>query len=136
MQFAFPRHCHCGQISAAGGRGDQENSPPRYPEYSTCTELDISRFRGFNADGFRTAGGFAEGLNVLPDVQNMLFKKLDLGFNWVSCKYPASVHMENPGEAATPAVLMHQSRPRIPSQHFVYPSCLKSMVPMSPISEY
>jgi peptidoglycan/xylan/chitin deacetylase (PgdA/CDA1 family) len=40
---------------------------------------------GIEAVGFRTPGGFANGLIDRPDVQKML---LDLGFTWVSSLYP------------------------------------------------
>ena len=36
--------------------------------------------------GFRTPGGFSDGLTDRPDLQTMLLK---LGFTWVSSKYPA-----------------------------------------------
>ena len=52
---------------------------------------------GIKPAGFRTPGGFADGLNGRPDVQQML---LDCGFKWASCKYPAHLYGK-PGEAAT-----------------------------------
>jgi hypothetical protein len=41
---------------------------------------------GIDPAGFRTPGGFADGLSDRPDVRKML---KDLGFSWVSSKYPA-----------------------------------------------
>src|SRR5262249_57248821 len=41
---------------------------------------------GVDPAGFRTPGGFANGLADRPDVQLML---AELGFSWVSSKYPA-----------------------------------------------
>ena len=40
---------------------------------------------GIEPVGFRTPGGFANGLTDRPDIQRML---LDLGFRWVSSQYP------------------------------------------------
>jgi polysaccharide deacetylase len=94
-----------------------------------CTDAMISRL-GFKPNGFRTPGGFAEGLNGRPDVQKML---LDLGFKWVSCKYPAHPY-GNPGEPATPAVLDGIIKAQAVSQPFVYPTGLID-VPMNPISD-
>jgi peptidoglycan/xylan/chitin deacetylase (PgdA/CDA1 family) len=94
-----------------------------------CT--DAMRMRlGFKPSGFRTPGGFADGLNGRPDVQRML---LDLGFDWVSCKYPAHPY-GNPGEAATREVLEGIVKAQTAAQPFVYPTGLVD-VPMSPISD-
>jgi peptidoglycan/xylan/chitin deacetylase (PgdA/CDA1 family) len=89
---------------------------------------------GVDADGFRTPGGFAEGLAGREDLQQML---LDLGFTWASCKYPAHAGIEDlhgtgrkPSKLALDAILAAQTK----SQPFVYPSGLVE-VPMSPISD-
>jgi hypothetical protein len=94
-----------------------------------CTEAMRSRL-GISPAGFRTPGGFAEGLNGRPDVQKML---LNLGFKWVSCKYPAHPY-GNPGDAATPAVLSGILQAQKAAQPFVYPTGLID-IPMSPISD-
>ena len=94
-----------------------------------CSDAMRTRL-GFNPDGFRTPGGFADGLNGRADVQQML---LDLGFKWVSCKYPAHPYGK-PGEAATKEVLDGIVAAQTTSQPFVYPSGLID-VPMSPISD-
>jgi peptidoglycan/xylan/chitin deacetylase (PgdA/CDA1 family) len=85
---------------------------------------------GIEAAGFRTPGGFSEGLADRPDIQKML---LDLGYRWVSSRYP--VHPfgrpgEGPGEEVFAAIVAAQSR----AQPFCYPSGLVE-VPMSPISD-
>ena len=41
---------------------------------------------GIEPNGFRTPGGFADGLEGREDIQKML---LDLGFKWCSSNYPA-----------------------------------------------
>jgi len=94
-----------------------------------CTEAMRTRL-GFKPAGFRTPGGFVDGLNGRTDVQQML---LDLGFKWVSCKYPAHPY-GNPGEAATTEVLEGIVAAQATAQPFVYPTGLID-VPMSPISD-
>lgn len=94
-----------------------------------CTDAMRTRL-GFSPSGFRTPGGFADGLHGRPDVQQML---LDCGFKWVSCKYPAHLY-GNPGEAATREVLDNIVKAQTASQPFVYPTGLID-IPMSPISD-
>ncbi len=94
-----------------------------------CTDAMRTRL-GFSPAGFRTPGGFADGLNGRADVQQMM---LDLGFKWVSCKYPAHPY-GNPGEAATAEVLNGIVKAQSAAQPFVYPSGLMD-IPMSPISD-
>jgi len=94
-----------------------------------CTEAMHTRL-GIRPAGFRTPGGFAEGLHGRPDVQQML---LDCGFKWVSCKYPAHLY-GHPGEAATREVLDNIVKAQAAAQPFVYPTGLID-VPMSPISD-
>ena len=94
-----------------------------------CTEAMRTRL-GFSPAGFRTPGGFADGLNGRADVQQMM---LDCGFKWVSCKYPAHLY-GNPGEAATREVLENIVKTQADAQPFVYPTGLID-VPMSPISD-
>jgi len=94
-----------------------------------CTDAMRERL-GFKPDGFRTPGGFADGLNGRPDVQQMM---LDLGFKWVSCKYPAHPY-GTPGEPATPEVMDGIVAAQAAAQPFVYPNGLVD-IPMSPISD-
>ena len=80
--------------------------------------------------GFRTPGGFNDGLTGREDVQRML---LDLGFNWVSSQYlahPVGEPMQKPTAAAIEAIVATQAK----SQPYVYPTGLVE-VPMSPISD-
>lgn len=85
-------------------------------------------------NGFRTPGGFAEGLTGREELQRML---LDLGFNWVSSKYAQLAGIEDlhqtgrrPSKLAFDSILAAQSE----SQPFVYGTGLVEM-PMSPISD-
>lgn len=82
------------------------------------------------ADGFRTPGGFHQGLTDRPDVQKML---LDLGFRWVSSKYPTHP-IGAPGQAPTDEMYDGIVRAQTQAQPFVYPSGLIE-IPMSPISD-
>jgi hypothetical protein len=98
------------------------------------TNIALKERIGVDANGFRTPGGFAEGLTGREDVQRML---LDLGFTWISGKYPAHAGIEDlhwsgkkPSKAAYDNILAAQSE----AQPFVYPTGLIE-VPMSPISD-
>jgi peptidoglycan/xylan/chitin deacetylase (PgdA/CDA1 family) len=85
---------------------------------------------GIEPAGFRTPGGFHDGLADRPDVQRMLLAQ---GYTWVSSKYPAHPSGrpgEPPGEDVFAAVVAAQGQ----AQPFVYPSGLVE-VPMSPISD-
>jgi hypothetical protein len=85
---------------------------------------------GIDARGFRTPGGFNNGLHDRPDVQRML---LDLGFSWVSSLYPAHP-LNEPGLAPTAAILEGIIKAQGRAQPFTYPSGLVE-VPMNPISD-
>ncbi len=67
--------------------------------------------------GFRTPGGFADGLADRPDVQKML---LDLGFTWVSSKYPAHP-LGKPGEPPRADVFEGIVEAQGEAQPFAYP---------------
>jgi peptidoglycan/xylan/chitin deacetylase (PgdA/CDA1 family) len=80
--------------------------------------------------GFRTPGGFANGLRDREDLQRML---QNLGFSWVSSLYPA--HPVGPAhEEPTPAVVDSIVEAQRRAQPFSYPTGLVE-VPMSPISD-
>ena len=98
------------------------------------TNVALKERVGVDVNGFRTPGGFADGLAGREDLQRML---LDLGFTWASCKYPAHAGIEDlhgterqPSKLALEAILAAQAE----AQPFVYPSGLIE-VPMSPISD-
>jgi peptidoglycan/xylan/chitin deacetylase (PgdA/CDA1 family) len=84
---------------------------------------------GVDPAGFRTPGGFANGLSDRPDVRAML---RELGFTWVSSKYPA--HPIEPGKEPTDGVLKGIVKAQAAAQPFVYPKGLVE-VPMSPVSD-
>jgi hypothetical protein len=98
------------------------------------TNVALKERVGVDVNGFRTPGGFADGLTGRDDLQKML---LELGFTWVSGKYAAHSGMEDlhgtgskPSKLAIDSILAAQSQ----SQPFVYPTGLVE-VPMSPISD-
>ncbi len=85
---------------------------------------------GIEVNGFRTPGGFGNGLSDRPDLQTLL---LDQGFKWVSSKYPShptGMMSQPPSEEVLDAIVKAQAE----AQPFVYPSGLVE-VPMSPISD-
>jgi hypothetical protein len=85
---------------------------------------------GVDPAGFRTPGGFPDGLADRPDVQRML---ADLGFAWVSSKYPPHPLGEagrEPGADVYDGIVKAQAA----AQPFVYPGGLVE-VPMSPVSD-
>ncbi len=94
------------------------------------TSLALQDRLGIENRGFRTPGGFANGLNDREDLQEML---LDLGFTWVSSKYPVHKNSEpkiEPGEEVYESIVAAQRE----AQPFAYPTGLIE-VPMSPISD-
>ncbi|MAG92785.1 MAG: chitin deacetylase [Planctomycetaceae bacterium] len=94
------------------------------------TSLAMQRRAGLEVNGFRTPGGFHKGLADRPDVQQML---LELGFRWISSKYPPHLYGKpnrEPGEEVYQSIVAAQQQ----AQPFVYPSGLIE-IPMSPISD-
>jgi peptidoglycan/xylan/chitin deacetylase (PgdA/CDA1 family) len=85
---------------------------------------------GIKVSGFRTPGGFNNGLADRPDLQELL---LDLGFTWVSSQYPSHLGVK-PGERPTDEVFKSIRRAQEEAQPFRYPSGLIE-IPMSPISD-
>ena len=85
---------------------------------------------GVEPAGFRTPGGFADGLIDRPDVRKML---LDLGFTWISSRYPAHLVGEV-GKEPTAEVFASIRKAQADAQPLVYPDGLVE-IPMSPISD-
>lgn len=86
---------------------------------------------GIEPAGFRTPGGFADGVSTRPDVQKMF---LDLGYKWISCKYPAHPNSNPPGTPPTDAIYNGIVKAQNDAQPFRYTSGLID-VPMSPLSD-
>ncbi|WP_406693917.1 polysaccharide deacetylase family protein [Singulisphaera sp. Ch08] len=85
---------------------------------------------GIEPAGFRTPGGFSNGISDRPDVQELLLK---LGYRWVSSRYPAHP-ASPPGQSPTSEVIKGVVAAQAQAQPFVYPSGLIE-VPMSPVSD-
>jgi len=93
------------------------------------TEAMNSRL-GIPPRGFRTPGGFPNGLNDREDLQKML---LELGFRWVSSKYPG--HKTGmAAEEPTQGVIENIAAATNEAQPFKYSTGLTE-IPMSPISD-
>ena len=94
------------------------------------TNIALAQRVGVKAQGFRTPGGFHGGLDERPDVRRTL---RELGFHWVSSKYPAHKYGEAgvaPGEDVYESIVEAQTS----AQPYVYDDGLVE-VPMSPISD-
>ncbi len=99
-------------------------------ENVASTTLALKERCGITPNGFRTPGGFANGLKGREDLQKMLLKQ---GFTWVSSLYPAhscGKPKEPPGDAVYADIVKSQAA----AQPFAYPSGLIE-VPMSPVSD-
>ena len=94
-----------------------------------CTSAMKSRL-GVAPSGFRTPGGFGNGLADAPQVQQTL---RELGFTWCSSKYPAHA-APKPGEELDAAMVASIVRAQAEAQPFRYPGGLVE-IPMSPISD-
>lgn len=94
-----------------------------------CTLAMADRL-GIPPAGFRTPGGFPDGLKAFPQVRSML---KELGFSWISSLYPRHANtepMQQPSAEVLDSIVDAQSK----AQPFVYDDGLVE-VPMSPISD-
>ncbi len=80
--------------------------------------------------GFRTPGGFNNGLKDREDIQGLL---IDEGFTWVSSLYPPHDNSQ-PGEKPSRLVFDSIVKAQSLAQPFRYPGGLIE-IPMSPISD-
>lgn len=94
------------------------------------TTIALKQRAGIDEAGFRTPGGFAQGLAGRDDLQRMLLR---LGYKWVSSKYPQHLAARE-GESPPAAVFVSIVAAQHQAQPFVYPSGLIEL-PMSPISD-
>ena len=94
------------------------------------TTLALKQRAGIDNRGFRTPGGFAEGLVGREDIQRLL---IESGFRWISSKYPPHAN-GTPLQEPTPEVYADIIAKQQSSQPFVYPTGLIE-IPMSPISD-
>ena len=94
------------------------------------TTIALKQRAGIDNRGFRTPGGFAEGLAGRADIQLLL---LEAGFRWVSSKYPPHAN-GTPLQEPTPDVYAGIIAKQQSAQPFVFPTGLIE-IPMSPISD-
>jgi peptidoglycan/xylan/chitin deacetylase (PgdA/CDA1 family) len=94
-------------------------------------EAALKQRLGIAPNGFRTPGGFANGLADRPDLQTLLLK---MGYTWVSSQYPAHAIADTAGKRPDEKVMSGIISVQRQAQPFVYPSGLVE-VPMSPISD-
>lgn len=94
------------------------------------TTTAMKKRAGIDSNGFRTPGGFHEGINGREDLQRML---LEQGFTWISSKYPRHKYGE-PRQEPTPDVYESIVAAQADAQPVTYPSGLIE-IPMSPISD-
>jgi peptidoglycan/xylan/chitin deacetylase (PgdA/CDA1 family) len=94
------------------------------------TNLAMRTRIGLGPSGFRTPGGFPDGLRNRPDVRAMLRQE---GFDWISSLYPSHKN-SRPGEAPGTDVRDDIVAAQPKAQPFVYPDGLVE-IPMSPISD-
>jgi hypothetical protein len=85
---------------------------------------------GVSPAGFRTPGGYSDGLTDRPDLQSML---QEMGYTWVSSKYPAHV-LGTVGEPPGGKLIADIVAVQVHTQPFIYPSGLVE-IPMSPVSD-
>jgi len=108
--------------------------PDLIRENVQLTNIALKERIGVEANGFRTPGGFATGLEGREDVQRML---LDLGFDWISAKYPPHAGIEDlhgtgkpPSREAYDNIVAAQAK----AQPILHATGLLDL-PMSPISD-
>jgi len=91
-----------------------------------CTEAMQQRL-GIKPVGFRTPGGFRNGLADRPDLQQLM---LQSGFKWISSKYARHLSGRKPTAEIYDSIVAAQAE----SQPSRYPTGLVE-IPMSPISD-
>jgi peptidoglycan/xylan/chitin deacetylase (PgdA/CDA1 family) len=94
------------------------------------TDLALRKRAGIKQNGFRTPGGFYDGLDKREDLQDLF---LDLGFKWVSSKYPSHLSKRSPDGVADD-IFTDIVRAQQYAQPYKYSNGLIE-IPMSPISD-
>ncbi len=109
---------------------ENKTVPEILRENIRLTEIAMKQRAKISSTGFRTPGGFPKGLNDREDLQELL---LDLGFTWISSKYPSHIATRtNQGVPQDTYDKIIQSQAS--AQPFRYKTGLVE-IPMSPISD-
>jgi len=107
-------------------------SPRQFIENNIRLASEAMQTRlGIAPNGFRTPGGFANGLADRPDLQRML---LDLGFTWVSSKSRGPGMRTEPQREPPPGFFDRIVAAQMECQPFIYPTGLIEL-PFSAISD-
>jgi len=107
-----------------------QSIPEAIRENILLTNQAMKSRLGVSPAGFRTPGGFAEGLKNHPAVRSLL---KEVGFDWISSLYPPhpnTAAMQEPSDAVLQGIVDSLSN----AQPFAYPDGLVE-IPMSPISD-
>lgn len=94
------------------------------------TNLAFKSRLGVDPAGFRTPGGLRTALDGREDLQKMM---LDLGFTWISSKYPDHAYSK-PGTPPDEGIFRNIVDSHAASQPYIYPSGLVE-IPMNAISD-
>lgn len=105
---------------------DQEPMDVIRQNVHLCTAAMNKRL-GIKPAGFRTPGGFRNGLKDRPDLQKLFQQQ---GFTWVSSQYARHLTTQKPDAKVYDSIVAAQ----LPSQPYRYPTGLIE-IPMSPISD-
>ena len=105
---------------------DQEPMDVIRQNVHLCTAAMKKRL-GIMPAGFRTPGGFRNGLKDRPDLQKLFQQQ---GFTWVSSQYARHLTSQKPDAKIYDSIVAAQQ----PSQPYRYPTGLIE-IPMSPISD-
>lgn len=107
-----------------------QSVPDAIRENILLTNLAMKSRLGIAPAGFRTPGGFGEGLTKHPAVRALL---KEIGFDWISSLYPPhsnTAAMQEPGQDVLKSIVDSLAK----AQPFAYPDGLIE-IPMSPISD-
>jgi len=122
------------RFSRAPWLGRGRSLPELIRENIQLTNIALKQRVGVEANGFRTPGGFATGLEGREDIQQML---LDLGFKWCSAKYPSLDGVEDlhgTGKSPSQTVFDNIVAAQAEAQPIRHATGLIDL-PMSPISD-
>ena len=107
-----------------------QSVPDAIRENILLTNLAMKSRLGIAPAGFRTPGGFGDGLSRHPAVRALI---KEIGFDWISSLYPPHANtaaMQEPGQDVLKSIVDSLAK----AQPFAYPDGLIE-IPMSPISD-